>query len=188
MFSIIDLDAESQEAKGAIEFASSEDKLPRRVHTPSFSGVEGKTLYEELGIAVIKEADDPLFYTIKLPAEWTIMPTEHSMWTEVWDDKNRCRVNVFFKASLHDRKAYALFRCRYEGRRFWPPSENELPYYYIEDNATKTIIYSTENIVYPEHEGQEMPKYDKQRYQEMICEEWMAQHYPKWKEFSEYWD
>lgn len=61
----------------------------------------------ELGfIAGPETPGDPLFREATLPTGWTKVPTEHSMWSDVLDDRGVARVAVFYKAAPYDRKAY----------------------------------------------------------------------------------
>lgn len=67
-----------------------------------------KKCYDAMGIRTIFEHDD-LFYNAFLPLGWRIEDTEHHMWSNVLDDRNRKRISIFYKASFHDRKAFARF-------------------------------------------------------------------------------
>lgn len=49
---------------------------------------------------------DPLFSYVTLPAGWTVVPTEHSMWSNVLDDQGRVRAGSFYKAASYDRSAH----------------------------------------------------------------------------------
>ena len=51
-------------------------------------------------------ADDPLFCDVTLPKGWEKRPTDHSMWSELVDDKGRVRATMFYKAAFYDRDAF----------------------------------------------------------------------------------
>lgn len=91
---------EDQEARGQEELCNS-SQLPR---TDGYKDVRGD--YERLGIKVIgKTKDNDLFYDVVLPEGWKINPTEHSMWSDLVDDKGEKVAGVFYKAAFYDRRA-----------------------------------------------------------------------------------
>lgn len=49
---------------------------------------------------------DPLFRYVTLPPGWTKEPTEHSMWSRLFDDRGNERAMVFYKAAFYDRSAF----------------------------------------------------------------------------------
>lgn len=56
---------------------------------------------------------DELFVSCALPAGWRRIATEHSMWSDIVDDKGRKRASIFYKAAFYDRRAYMSLECRY---------------------------------------------------------------------------
>lgn len=87
---------EQQEAQGQEELVASE-------LLPSQGDWEG---LEKLGI---KRGDpvegDSLFVHAHLPDGWTKRPTDHSMWSELVDEKGIKRASIFYKAAFYDRSA-----------------------------------------------------------------------------------
>lgn len=49
--------------------------------------------------------DDPLFRTVKLPEGWSRAGTDHSMHSDIIDERGRRRVGIFYKAAFYDRRA-----------------------------------------------------------------------------------
>lgn len=78
----------------------------------SFFKLSISECYKKLGIEII-EAYDDLFYKVELPPEWKIKPLEHSMWSNLVDDKGRKRAIIFYKGAFYDRSASISFCCRY---------------------------------------------------------------------------
>lgn len=52
------------------------------------------------------EGDD-MFVRTRLPEGWAKQPTNHSMWSEVIDERGIERVAVFYKAAFYDRSAHS---------------------------------------------------------------------------------
>jgi hypothetical protein len=67
--------------------------------------------------------EDPLFRTVDFPAGWRVVPTDHSMWTDVLDAIGRVRVRVFYKAAFYDRKAHCTIERRYAIEIGYPPKD-----------------------------------------------------------------
>lgn len=57
---------------------------------------------------------DALFQQAELPAGWSIKPTDHSMWSDLVDEKGRKRAAIFYKAAFYDRKAHLRLVDRFQ--------------------------------------------------------------------------
>jgi hypothetical protein len=51
--------------------------------------------------------------SVKLPEGWHIKATDHSMWSNLVDDKGRNRASIFYKAAFYDREAFLSFNRRF---------------------------------------------------------------------------
>lgn len=51
-------------------------------------------------------AGDTIFVNVVLPAGWTKVATDHSMWSNLLDGKGRKRAGIFYKAAFYDRSAH----------------------------------------------------------------------------------
>lgn len=89
---------EAQEKRGQIE-QSFKDTLPKDMRGHKWSE------FEALGFKMIGE-DDDLFNRVEFPKGWRKKPTDHSMWSEIVDDKEVVRGNIFYKAAFYDRCAF----------------------------------------------------------------------------------
>lgn len=68
--------------------------------------------YQKIGIRVLGEYDK-LFWSVELPEGWRIVKTDHVLWNDVVDEKNRTRISFFYKRSWYDVDAFCNFKCRY---------------------------------------------------------------------------
>lgn len=85
---------EAQEAQGQRDMVA-KALLPKDGPWPAL---------EALGVAKGSEEDD-LFYRATLPEGWQIVPTDHSMWSQLVDDTGTERAAIFYKAAFYDRTA-----------------------------------------------------------------------------------
>lgn len=96
-----------QEARGQRELVNS-DVLPWQ----GTKGEDGK-VFEAMGIKFDDGGTDELFRTVILPTGWKKRRTDHSMWSELVDDKNRVRAAIFYKAAFYDRSAHVSAKRRF---------------------------------------------------------------------------
>lgn len=62
--------------------------------------------FEKEGFVFGDKIDD-IFVAATLPPGWTRRGTEHAMWSDIFDEQGRKRVEVFYKAAFYDRRAEA---------------------------------------------------------------------------------
>jgi hypothetical protein len=98
---------EAQEARGQRDFV--------KATTLPTEGLDADVC-KALGI-VIGEAADNLFTNVQLPAGWTKKATDHSMWSQLIDDKGRKRAGIFYKAAWYDMSAHISFNRRYSASK-----------------------------------------------------------------------
>jgi len=98
---------EASEARGQASFVKS-DVLPAAMEP------EYRKILEDAGVVFGDIVpDDDLFRYVTLPEGWHKEPTDHNMWSELRDEKDRVRAMIFYKAAFYDRRAD--LRCE---RRF----------------------------------------------------------------------
>lgn len=95
---------EAQEKAGQIEQSFAET-LPKDLRGE-------QPLFEKLGFVFGKDADD-IFVNVTFPKGWRKKPTDHSMWSEILDDKGRKRGMIFYKAAFYDRSAHGSLDTRF---------------------------------------------------------------------------
>jgi hypothetical protein len=178
---------EAMEAVGQQELVMA-DVLPLQMG-PGFGGKAisqaARAPYEKMGFVFgdLVEGDD-LFVHAKLPDGWKKQADpNHSMWSNVVDDKGRKRVAIFYKAAFYDRKAHMTIEPRYNLRNLaW--SEDGMTRlkgvvgHVVVDNATGSEMLRSELPVgedaYPD------PNYD-------ACMKWLEAITPRYTDPS-HWD
>ena len=175
---------EKQEAEGQKVFVNS-TTLPRRFLYCT------KEQLEKIGIKFLENADD-LFVNVELPKGWEKRATNHSMWSELIDEKGRKRARIFYKAAFYDRDAHISINNRFSARR-QPEDFYKSRMSCQERNAGKWagIVYDCDEIIW-QTKWENPPKNDKDfAFDERIHNEaknWLNENYPKWQEPTEYWD
>lgn len=64
-----------------------------------------KAHFEAMGIKFHEVVND-IFYRVTLPDGWRIVPTDHSMWSDLVDNEGKQRAMIFYKASPWDMQAH----------------------------------------------------------------------------------
>lgn len=137
---------EAQEAEGQHELVNSL-QLPRECNSPM--GVNAAAQYHKMGIKTFTGSKgDNLFLGVKLPDGWKKRATDHSMWSELTDNKGRVRATIFYKAAFYDREAFINFRHRYIAAQEFVnqgviTDGDYSKYYCVKDQATGEIIFKT---------------------------------------------
>lgn len=92
---------EASEARGQRELVVSE-QLPAEIRPAT-----GRFELESAGVKFGDPApEDKLFVKASLPPSWKKRPTDHSMWSELVDDRGKVRAQIFYKAAFYDRWAF----------------------------------------------------------------------------------
>jgi len=103
---------ENQEKRGQSVLVNS-SKLPIKYGRGDVKDtVEYLNKLDKMGIKIIEDKDD-LFMEVELPTGWSLKRTDHSMWSNLVDDKGRERANIFYKAAFYDRDAFITFNRRF---------------------------------------------------------------------------
>lgn len=171
---------ENQEAEGQLSFCNSVD-LP--VNGRHFSdGILEAEQLKKMGIRLGNPyKDDPIFRPVELPEGWQKVPTDHSMHSNLIDDKGRVRAEIFYKAAFYDRQAHISIKSRFSYKQ----NDNVYPTH-IQHQVfnCETLIFSCEPIL----------NSNKEKYYEICdsqieeCKNWLKENYPKWEDPIEYWD
>jgi hypothetical protein len=168
---------ERQESQGQAEFVDSET-LP---------SAGPKAVLEAAGVKFLGLVKgDPVFQYVQLPAGWKKVPIEHSMWSELLDDKGRKRAGIFYKAVFYDRSAHFDCVTRFHIGRNYDRKDAAVAVVY--DGETQ--IHATEPIKYPQGEDREtlLIKYEMDDQAIKQASAWLAERYPDWKNAAAYWD
>ena len=167
---------EAQEARGQRDFVRNET-LP----------IDGREQMEALGIEYLEPADD-LFWYVKLPEGWKKEPTDHSMWSNLLDDKGRKRAAIFYKAAFYDRSAHITASHRYSwGTQPVGGWDNyDGPYHGVVLDCERVIWETPEKLTKPERPSSEW--YDSKDALGRQAWVWLEEHYPDWDSYIAYWD
>jgi hypothetical protein len=161
---------ERQEAAGQAALVASNSKLPKDAFPVTRDQITKGT-----GIVFGDDFDD-LFVNVTLPPGWKLKPTDHSMWSDLLDDKGRIRAGVFYKAAFYDRKAHMNFNCRYRVDNDYQDPETIK----VVDTATNEVLHVAGQCARSEHKISMV-------LQEAAAE-WMYENYPDCDNPFAYWD
>jgi len=168
---------ENQEKAGQLR-SCKQQRLP-------ISGTwDNKQQWEDLGF-VFTDEKDHLFVSVIFPEGWSLKPTDHSMYSDLIDDKNRKRGAMFYKAAFYDEKANVYLTRRYSVKKNYDDPDPDNILIDVIDKATNTVIQSFKKNM-AECAGQS--KYAVQDALEAEARELLDRDYPDWGNSSAYWD
>lgn len=167
---------EAQEAAGQADFVANET-LPKDMR----KGVREEL--EKVGV-VFGEPVDKLFLAAKLPNGWRKVPTDHSMWSKLVDEKCRTRAMIFYKAAFYDMSAHINLT-----QRFSVSNYHEVSPVAIEFKKTHydVVVTDCEAVIH------RVGMYEQRDYSagEKLYNEakaWLEGQYPNWQDATAYWD
>jgi hypothetical protein len=138
---------------------------------------------------------DAIFQRAQLPPGWEIKRTDHSMWTQLCDDKGRERASIFYKAAVYDRSARMTISCRFKIDTYYNTDSETVAVARVNDQGA--FPFESERLdiktdadkhgVYDRttHEYTTPSKRDQARAQ---CSTWLKAHYPDCDNPAAYWD
>jgi hypothetical protein len=164
---------EAQEAAGQATLVASA-QLPKEIR-----GATREQL-EAIGFKFGADVDE-LFVAVTLPPGWKKVATDHSMHSDLTDDKGRIRAGIFYKAAFYDRRASVSFDPRYSENHYAECSENADVYQVqTEDAGRQMHVFGT---YAGGREG-----WDECSRLEGLARAWLDEHYPDWRNALAYWD
>jgi hypothetical protein len=166
---------ERQEAHGQQEFVAS-DTLPTEIRK------ESREVLEAAGVKFLGPVPgDDLFQYVQLPPGWLKAKTDHSMWSDLLDEKGRKRAGIFYKAAFYDRSAYLHTTTRFGTGRI----ENESDACVIDILDGNKVIHKIKaDKVDDDSEWLHLTRdvaYNK-------AKAWLTERYPDWENHGAYWD
>lgn len=184
---------EAQEAAGQAQFVGDSCLSPFRslpIECP-------REQLEKLGFQFGDSISD-LFISVQFPDGWTKVPTEHSMWSDLVDDKGRVRGHIFYKAAFYDQRAHInSLKCRYSA--VFMPEDRYLTEITYEDRdrgkwAGMVIDYSQskDGVIIWQTGWHKFEINEKQWSieKELLAEAhiWLRENYPNYDDPLAYWD
>lgn len=171
---------ECQEAAGQSSFVTS-TTLPTKIMTDN-----GQEIMELWGIVFGEVVeDDPMFQYVTLPDGWTRAGTDHSMHSDVLDDKGRKRIGVFYKAAFYDRSAHLSLNRRYRATYDYDRFKEGEGYIGIVTDCD-VIIYEADPLPGKTEDGED--NFSNYAKSQALAKAWLDEHYPEWNDPSAYWD
>lgn len=159
---------EAQEAAGQAMLCAAA-QLPKEMH-----GCTREQL-EALGFKFGADVDD-IFITCKLPPGWKKQATDHSMYSDLLDEKGRKRASIFYKAAFYDRRADLTLSRRYSVNGYEKGSSNDS--FRVAAKDCDTVI----------HEFGETADYNTRQTLKQQGWAWLAERFPEWESPHAYWD
>lgn len=181
---------EAQEAAGQRVLCAKSAQLPKAAG--GYRDID-RAIYEAMGIIFHDDADD-LFVNVTLPAGWKIQPTDHSMWSNLRDDKGRTRAAIFYKAAFYDRAAHIDPQTRFSyGTRpvgGWDAPRPQTFEGYVSDGETATVFQTDATKPEPDYEPPEawLAWSTSKDLRSDQAKAWLEAHYPDWQNPLAYWD
>ncbi len=129
---------------------------------------------------------DDLFVTVQLPDGWKKQATEHSMHSDLLDEKGRKRGAIFYKAAFYDRKAHMSLCRRYNHSKYEPCEACGCAAEYGKHTHMKTVILDGAAVLHTIgiHSADDYQTGDMHEKQ---AEQWLDQNYPDWRNPLAYW-
>lgn len=159
-------------------------------HLPSDASYDkplARPVYEKLGIQ-IGDIADSLFVDVSLPDGWKLQRTDHSMWSELLDEKGRKRGSIFYKAAFYDRDAFFNISQRFNVSTYEPSNEKGEIVKYGEHTHFATYIKDggkpIEFIGVREEDSGSTASQDLN----MKGVKYLNEKYPDWENPFAYWD
>jgi len=172
---------EAQEAQGQKDLIES-DMLPKKCPREKL---------ERLGFEFGEDIDD-LFVSCKFPKGWKKVATDHSMGSNLVDNKDRVRGMIFYKAAFYDKKADMRLTRRFRFT-FEPEDAFKSDINYQERTKLSRFarVYDEDKIVFESepyaHESLKND-WDLQKEAQQLANNWLQEHYPEWEDVLAYWD
>lgn len=147
---------------------------------------------EQLGIKRGAEIDD-LFVSCTLPDGWRKVATDHSMHSNLIDDKGRKRGGIFYKAAFYDRSANMHLTRRYsygvEPVGGWNVADTSSCHWHCVVTDDDKVLWSSEQIEpRPQDNYQVLKWYERRDALNELGKAWIAEHYPDYANPLAYWD
>jgi hypothetical protein len=138
--------------------------------------------FENLGFVFGDDVDD-LFVSATLPAGWTRAATDHSMHSDILDEKGRKRVGVFYKAAFYDRKASAHLVARFRVEKLYPETGGAID----RDALLPTIITDAGVEIHRVGESKYLHDWEKSDRLEAEASKWLDENRAGWRNPVQSW-
>ena len=167
---------EASEARGQRDLVQSED-------LPILSTPHRDLVAKHTGI-VFGEPVNELFIAAQLPEGWSKQATDHSMHSDLVDEKSRRRAGIFYKAAFYDRRADMHFCPFYKIDCDWER------YAVRVTNANGETLKDFGEVSAQQDEAKEggLDKYREFENLREAAVKWLDENYPDHADPFAYWD
>lgn len=155
---------------------------------------EDRKRFESLGF-VFGECADNLFINVQFPKGWKKIPTDHSMWSDIIDDKGRKRGAIFYKAAFYDMDAFCSLNRRYSSSTQpidgWNGNRRGGKYIGVVKDGDKIIFKTEPTSSEPNSQAQRaqfLVWYEEKDKKDEEAKKWLAKNFPKYDDVLAYWD
>ena len=147
-----------------------------------------KEVWEKLGFSFSEIPNDDTLCQATLPDGWTIKPTDHAMWNEIFDSNNAKRGAMFYKSSFYDRDAHMYLESRYKICTKYLDDNYESREVYFGNE--QEVLFIAGQIIIPEKATRQerIDAYEKEEKLRKIAEQFANENYPDWENVQAYWD
>lgn len=142
--------------------------------------------WEKLGFVFGTDVDD-LFVAVTMPPGWRKRATEHSMHSDLLDEKGRIRAGIFYKAAFYDRRAHIHMTRRYNVDCYRPVDErgndadqNKNTHYAVAVTCAGEELHRVGLFKLRDYK-------ECDRLEELACA-WVDKNAPLWNDPTAYWD
>ena len=177
---------EAQEKAGQLDQAE-RNTLPVELGS-KYQGTpaEHRKPWEALGFKFTDRIVDGIFVEVTFPKGWKKRPTDHSMWSEIIDDKGRVRGMIFYKAAFYDRSAHAHL-----SPRFGITNDYEKPLATVSvKDACGEVEFKVSGLEHPDWRGDRSEADRRQAKQDearQTCLTFLKTNYPDFENPCAYW-
>lgn len=175
---------EAQEARGQADLTRTFTQLPKEYIAYPSQEFPAELLVR-LGFTPQGPIDD-LFIGITAPACWALVPTSHSMHSDIKDDKGRIRGGVFYKAAFYDRKTHFSLNTRYRIEDEYEPDDGRK----WDERHSRHIVRDTatgEALLVGDwrRNGDRDPAVRNALHAKCVAH--LTEHFPDWQNVEAYW-
>jgi hypothetical protein len=156
-----------------------------------------KKAWALMGIEWGDAQENELFRDATLPEGWKKERTDHSMWSDLLDEKGRKRAAIFYKAAFYDRKAHMHLERRFHLSRVYKDDNDDLIQFQFEVTDCGKQVFlgpALESEPYPGHEDRDRHSAWVENKDKVVesakapAAEWLEERYPEWESYAAYWD
>lgn len=163
------------------------NKFPK-YHLMAKEMLPDRTSWEKLGFSFMDMMGDTVLCKALMPKGWRIEATNHSMWSNIYDDKDNLRGEMFYKDSSRDREAHMSLIRRYAIHKEYIDEDRTTCEIYFGNPIEKIFVAGTVSIPSNSTREERWAKYNEEDKLMNIVKVFADENYPGWENVLAYWD